>query len=136
MIFCVFGLIYTSENLGISWYTWWQLIAQVGANNFNMFLELALFENQVLILKLDFLFFAQKMEKNLGFFQFFFVFRVNWGKILVFWARSLKLILDVYFTFIYSKNKKNWKKSQVFSIFWVKKQKIDFQNQDLIFKKG
>ena len=61
MFFCPFRLTYPSESLEISWYTWRRLIPKVSANNFNIFLELAFFKNQALILKLNFLFFWPKI---------------------------------------------------------------------------
>ena len=45
MFFCLFGLVYPSEILEISWYTWWQQIPKVGTINFDIFLELAPFED-------------------------------------------------------------------------------------------
>ena len=50
-----------------------------------------------------------------------------WGKILVFWARSLKLILNIYSTLIHPKSKKIWKNLMFFSFFGQKTKKLSFK---------
>ena len=50
-----------------------------------------------------------------------------WGKILVFWARSLKFILNIYSTLIHPKSKKIWKNPLFFSVFGQKTKKLSFK---------
>ena len=59
-----------------------------------------------------------------------------WGKIQVFGAISLKLFSNIDYILIDLKSKKNLKNLVVFFIFWLKKQKIMFQNLGVVFKKG
>ena len=46
VFFCLFGLVDPPESLGISWYTYWQQIPQVGTIKSNVFPDLALSEDQ------------------------------------------------------------------------------------------
>ena len=60
-----------------------------------------------------------------------------WGKILVFWARSLIPVLNIYFTPIYCKNKRNWKNSMFFFyIFGQKNKKLSFRIRAWFLKKA
>ena len=47
-----------------------------------------------------------------------------WGKIVFFWAGSLKLVSLAYITLIYSKNKKNWKNPKFFPFYGKKTTKL------------
>ena len=47
-----------------------------------------------------------------------------WGKIVFFWAGSLKLISLAYITLIYSKNKKIWKNPTFFPFYGKKNTKL------------
>ena len=47
-----------------------------------------------------------------------------WGKIVFFWAGSLKLVSLAYITLIYSKRKKIWKNPMFFSFYGQKTSKL------------